>query len=323
MKQKNLCELRYDPVNRDWVVVASHRAKRPRLKTANKALGAGCPFCDYFKNPKFKNKNIISVPNKFPAFSPVGRGLTAAKLVSSGLFEKMPAVGFHEVVILKDHSQVLADLPKQKIKELLDVYQGRYLALAKEKFANYIFIFHNQGKTAGASIGHPHSQIIAVPLTDFDFQKPLKTSAQYFKEKNRCLFCDIIGQETKAKQRIVFENSGFAAFCPFAGKFNYEVIIAPKTHQSRFEAISDDQKDALAEILKAVLSKIKKGLKNPDYNFYLQTAGCDSKNYSFFHWHLTICPRLNIQAGFELGAGMEITTVAPEAAAEHLRKVKL
>ena len=324
-KIKISSELRQDPVSGDWVVVASGRAQRPdAFKSGVKKTGAkDCPFCVYFEKSLSQSGGIVVVPNKFP----VVRGQTSYKpvlgLPSYGLFQKMPANGFHEVVITKSHTKSMADFSLDETIELLNVYQSRYLALAKEKSVNYIFIFHNHGPSAGASISHPHSQIIATSLVDCGFLQPLKSAEKFYDQNKKCLYCSINQAELKSQKRIVAENANFVALCPFASKMAFEIMIAPKKHSPRFEKITEEEKSDLASILRLTLAKIKKGLHNPDYNFYIRTAPCDNKEHSSFHWHLTILPKTQTWAGFELGAGMEIITTAPEQAAQYLRKVKV
>ncbi len=126
--------------------------------------------------------------------------------------------------------------------------------------------------------------------------------------------------EMKVRKRIVFENKDFLVLCPFASKMAFQTIVSPKRHLSYFEKVSEQQKWQLAEAFKKAFSKLYKALGNPAYNFYLHTAPCDGKSYPFYHWHFTILPKTSIHAGFELGAGMEISTIEPEKAAEYLRK---
>jgi UDPglucose--hexose-1-phosphate uridylyltransferase len=130
----------------------------------------------------------------------------------------------------------------------------------------------------------------------------------------------MISWDKETGERIVFENNDFIAICPFASRMAFEVRIYPKDHLSYFERINDEQKLALAETFRAVLSKISKALNYPSYNFFLRTSPCDGKDYSHYHWHFEILPRASIQGGFEFGAGIEISTITPEKAAEYLRK---
>jgi len=334
-------ELRMDRVGGDWVVIATGRAKRPEMFKKEKEKGKkisqkDCPFCDLDKQGEpilaFNNgKEVISaninannnwttivVPNKYPAFIPYDE---LNEQIEGKLHKKMNAVGFHEVVITKDHNKHLAQFSIEKIKEVIDVYQKRYLMLKGKKFVNYISIFHNHGFQAGASISHPHSQIITAPLIDIDLQAALKRAKEYYEKEHECIYCVLNEWERKIKKRIVFENADFLAMCPFASKTAFEVIISPKKHFPYFEEIKEEEKWNLAEAFKKVLYKIYKGLTNPDYNFYLHTAPCDSLNYDYYHWHWTILPKTSISAGFELGTKIEISTIEPEKAAEYLRNI--
>lgn len=338
-------ELRFDPVNCDWVVIAEGRNKRPEDFVLEKKAVAengdrDCPFCQIEKTIKpilvFSHNQkmaldektaqvpadwtTIVIPNKFPAFWP------AKKIVAqteASFYRRISAVGFHEVVVMKNHELSLAQLSLSEIKELVDVYQERFWALSKEKLINYISVFHNHGQSAGASLNHPHSQIIATSLVDSDLQKPFFNAAKFFQERKTCLFCLMNQKESKLKKRIVLANKDFLAVCPFAPKSNFEVVISPKQHSPYFEAITEEEKNSLAEIFKIVMTKIHHGLANPDYNFYLHTAPCDGGDYPFYHWHWTIRPKTSVAAGFEIGTRMEIITIAPEKAAAYLRKVKV
>ncbi len=334
-------ELRQDLVSNDWVVIATGRARRPETfkkekKTVEKTSAEKCPFCRissqkdptliFSQGKRFsfngwknipKEWTIIIVPNKYPAFLPYPK---LDKRIAGGIYQRMNAAGFHEVVVTRDHKKHMGQFSEKELKEVFDAYQARYLDLMNKKFVNHIFIFHNHGPTAGASISHPHSQIITTPLIDTDLKNALSRSQSYFKKNKECLYCRMNKWEKKVKKRIVFENKRFMAVCPFASKTAFQVIVSPKKHLSYFEQITEEEKWELAEVFQKTLSKLYQGLKNPDYNFYLHTAPCDKGDYKYYHWHWTILPKTSTWAGYEMGAKMEISTIEPEKAAEYLRK---
>jgi len=334
-------ELRYDLVSKDWVVIATGRAKRPesfkkerrKIETISKKL---CPFCQIngqevptlvFSHGKEvplgvrgeipKDWTTIVIPNKYPAFLPSSQ---LNKKTEGNIYQTMNAAGFHEVVVTRDHKIQLAQFSTKEIKEIMDVYQFRYLELMKEKFVNYVSIFHNHGVEAGASMAHPHSQIVTTPLIDVDLRNALVNSKKYFKRNKKCIYCVMGNWERKVKKRVVFENKDFIVICPFASKSAFEVIISPKKHRSYFERITEKEKWQLSEAFRAALSKLDKALNDPAYNFYLHTAPCDDKKYDHYHWHWTILPKTSTWAGFEIGTRMEISTIEPEKAALYLRK---
>jgi len=184
-------------------------------------------------------------------------------------------------------------------------------------------IYHNQGKSAGATLSHPHSQIVAVPMVDPDIARSLAGSHAYYKKYKKCIHCAMLKWEMKQKKRIVYKNKHFVTIVPFAPRVSYETRIYPLHHSPNFEKISDDERFCLAESLRDALARIAKCLKGADYNFFIHTAPPDLKEENnHYHWHLEIFPHVSIWAGVELGAGIEVVVVPPEEAAEALKKEK-
>ena len=335
-------ELRLDLASKDWVIIAVGRARRPETfkkeKREKREIPKGqCPFCDlkdqgapkliFSKGKKLdfkpgdkipENWTTIVIPNKYPAFSP---SKSLDKRIEGNLYQTMNAVGYHEVVITRNHEKQLAQLSIEEIKEVMDVYQARYLDLEKKEFVNHISIFQNHGCEAGASVPHPHSQIITTPLVDVDLKKSLFNSKEYQKNNKKCIYCQMIEWEKRVRKRIVFENKEFLVVCPFASKTAFEMIITPRKHLPYFEKITEREKEYLAEAFKIALHTLYKALGDPAYNFYLHTAPSNNNGtYDYYHWHFTILPKISILAGFEIGALMEISTIEPEKAAAYLKK---
>lgn len=331
-------ELRSDPLSRDWVIIATGRGRRPETFKEEKRAKTfpskkPCPFCKIEKQEKPvlifaqgqkvkankgipKNWTTISIPNKYPALIPS----MSLNEKGDGFFRRMDGVGYHEVVVTRDHQKSIALLATPEIKEIIDVYQERYLDLMNEPFINYVSIFHNHGREAGASIFHPHSQIIATPVIDPDLNQAVLNSREFFKINKKCVYCAMNEWDKEQRERIVFENKELLVICPFVSKTAFEMIISPKKHLPYFERISQEEKKYLADAFQAALGKLYRALNDPPYNFYLHTAPCDGKNYNFYHWHFTILPKTQTWAGFELCTGIEISTIEPEKAAEYLRK---
>lgn len=338
-KKKFPSELRSGPISHDWVIIATGRAKRPetfRRETKKEFMEdpKTCPFCHIEKEKdkiltvfskgeeievsdgKLKDWTTLVVPNKYPALVPSA----SLNEQNVGPYRKMDGVGYHEVVITKDHKKSMGQFSVEAVKEVIDVYHKRYVELMSKPFIKYISIFHNHGKEAGASIFHPHSQIIASPVIDPDLKRAVLTAKDYYKKHKKIVYCEMNEWERKEKKRVIFENKEFLVVCPFVSKSAFETIVSPKRHLPYFERVTDDEKKYLAEAMQVALSKLHRGLNNPPYNFYLHTAPCDGEDYQFYHWHFTILPKTAIMAGFELGTGIEISTIEPEVAAEFLRK---
>jgi len=330
-------ELRCDPLSKDWVLIATGRAKKPEEFKKEKRIKyipakKTCPFCKIATQEKPvlisvkgkitrsekipKDWTLAIIPNKFPALLP---SLTM-KEEKEGIYQIKEGVGYHEVVVTRDHIKSIGRFSKKEIREVIDTYQERYLDLMNKPFINYVSIFHNHGPEAGASIFHPHSQIIATPVIDPDLNRAVLNSQKYFEMHQKCIYCLMNDFEKERRERIVFENEEFLVVCPFVSKAAFEMIISPKRHLPYFERITDKEKEQLAEAFQVALAKLYRALGNPSYNFYLHTAPCDGKNYDFYHWHFTILPKTAIWAGFELCTGIEICTIEPERAAEYLRE---
>ncbi|MCG2809008.1 MAG: DUF4921 family protein, partial [Candidatus Portnoybacteria bacterium] len=197
---------------------------------------------------------------------------------------------------------------------------ARYLDLMNKKFIKYISIFHNHGREAGASVSHPHSQLLAIPVIDPDLRGSLDGAEAFYTSQGKCVYCTMLDWDIRDGRRVVYENEKFVVLCPFASQVAFETRIYPKEHQSYFERITESEKKLFADALRTALSKIHKGLNDPAYNFYIHTAPSDKANYDHYHWHLNIFPKTSTWAGFELGAGIEISTIEPEKAAEFLRR---
>jgi UDPglucose--hexose-1-phosphate uridylyltransferase len=330
-------ELRKDPITNRWVIIATERAKRPSdfIHGDEKASGnntASCPLCP--GNEKMTPPEITAyrepgtmpnepgwwvrvVPNKFPALESEGE-LQKAGL---GIYDMMSGIGSHEVIIdSPDHHTPTCMLSQKQIEEFLWVYRDRLLALNSDPRLRYILIFKNYGKAAGASLEHPHSQLIATPIVPKRVMEEVEGSRIFYNLKERCIFCDILKQELAMGDRIVEVNNSFVAFEPYASRFPFETIIAPKKHDASYAFIDKNQIMDLANILKSTLWKIHVVLNDPPFNFVLHTAPLSDGVKSFYHWHIEIMPRLTQVAGFEWGSGMYINPTPPETAAKELQK---
>lgn len=331
-------ELRQDLVSGDWIVISPQRAKRPRdlIKKSDKRKKAplkGCPFEDPQKSgnaepiliKKEKNWWVQVIQNKYPVFV---SGLNSKEgiHICASVFQKGPYLvidgrGYHDLVITENHHKNFAHLPKQQAEEVLKIFQERYKMFLNDSCLAYASIFHNWGPKAGASIYHPHYQIITLPVVPPDVQHSLNGSADYFKKYQKCVHCVMIEWEKKNRSRVVFENKGAIAFTPFVSREPFEVRIFSKSHSSFFEDASKKELSDVVKALQNVLLKIEKKLKDPDYNFFIHTAPIrDKQKYGHYHWHIEILPKISTSAGFELGTGIEITVVDPDEAAKILKQ---
>lgn len=328
-------ELRKDPVTGRWVIIATERAKRPSQynKLIEERKGGFCPFCA--GNEKSTPPEVLSyrpsstpkdgegwwlrvVPNKFPALQQEG----VLKRSGHGMYDQMTGFGAHEVVIESpSHEQTFADLPEEQVQEIIWAFRDRTVELRKDPRMRYIMIFKNWGREAGASLEHPHAQIIGLPIVPKRVQEELGGSSKYFDYKERCVFCDMIRQEVEDNRRVVAENDSFIALMPFASRFPFETWVLPKEHTSFFNDIQKNQVVELSKIMKSLFVQMKSALDDPPYNFVIHTTPFDETgSVPYYHWHIEIIPKLTKVAGFEWGTGFYINPTPPEDAAKFLQE---
>jgi len=267
--------------------------------------------------PNSPNWTVRVVPNKFPALHVEGE----MGREGVGLYDRMNGVGAHEVIIeTPNHVEGLADLPTKKIEDMLWAYRDRMIDLRKDLRFRYILIFKNHGVSAGATLEHSHSQLIALPIVPTSVQEELDGCRHHYQQKERCIYCDILRQDLSDGDRIVAENTEFLCVTPFAPRFPFEMWILPKRHAAYFEESQKSQFEFLAPILSESLRRMDNVLSRPPYNFILHSSPLHEKTGDYYHWHLEIIPKLTQVAGFEWGTGFYINPVSPEEAATFLRE---
>jgi UDPglucose--hexose-1-phosphate uridylyltransferase len=324
-------ELRQDLVSGDWIVIAPGRARKHlqmlrKKGKRKKAPVKGCPF----ENPQetghgkpiliYEKENdwlVQIVPNKYPAF--VHQNLCAS-LFKKGPYSVVGGVGHHDLLITRDHNKNFPKLDSESANLVFQAFRDRYLMLFNDPCLAYISIFHNWGPKAGASMYHPHYQLVAIPVVPPDVGHSLNGSLNYFRKHKKCVHCTMLDWEKKEKKRIIYENKGALVFTPFISREPFELRVFPKKHLPYFENTLDEDLEWIVEALQIGLQKIEKKLNDPDYNFFIHTAPLkDKQKYKNYHWHIEIQPKISISAGFELGTGIEITVIDPDEAAKILR----
>jgi UDPglucose--hexose-1-phosphate uridylyltransferase len=329
-----MTELRKDPVVGRWVIISTERAKRPQeYPPEPPARREGvCPLCPGSERmtppeilafreggqPNDPNWTLRVVPNKFPALQIEGELGKAA----DGIYDRMHGIGAHEVVIESERHDIdLFDLPEKRFEDVLWAYRERLLDLKKDHRFKSVLIFKNHGAAAGASLTHSHSQLIALPVIPKRVIEEMLGCKEYYRFRDRCLFCDIVVQEMDQKVRIVEETGEFLAFSPYAPRFPFETWIVPKRHQCAYEMIEGDQAKGLAAVFRRTLRRLNLALENPPFNFIVHSAPFQERAAEFYHWHIEIMPKLTKVAGFEWGSGFYINPTPPEESAKYLREL--
>ena len=319
-----LSEFRQDLVSGEWILFATDRKRRTNQVAATTTRNdQECPFDDLAgQEVIWSSGDIRVIKNKFPA---VIQG-TCSPMVQIGPFQIHPGTGEHDVFVYRDHNKRFDGFSDEELINVIGAYKRRYLEIAKiGDCAQYIHIFHNSGRDAGASIDHPHSQIISTPILSPDIYRSLHGSFEYFKKHDKKVYDVMLAWEIAEGKRIVYENDFFIAFCPYASKYPYEVRIFAKDGHAHFEKMPAELDPHLANITGAVLKKIAVVLDNPAYNFFIHTAPIESSFHDlheFYSWHAEILPKLKIDAGVEIGTGFGVNIVDPDEAAAELREAK-
>ena len=322
-------ELRKDPVTGRWVIISTERAKRPTDFIREQVLPKGggvCPFCP--GNEDRTPPEVLSyrsnggpwqlrvVPNKFPALRVEGH----LNRQGDGIYDKMNGIGAHEVIIeTPEHKISLGDLPEKRIEDLFWSFRDRVVDLKRDHRLRYILLFKNHGEAAGASLEHTHSQLIALPVVPKRVQEEIDGGQRYFTFRERCVFCDIVQEETESGTRVVLETDEIQVISPYAPRFPFETWIIPKRHSSHFETSEAHLLQNLAWAVRATVRKIEKSLERPAYNFVIHTGPVQEAPMAHYHWHIEIIPRLVKVAGFEWGTGFYINPTPPEESAQFLR----
>jgi UDPglucose--hexose-1-phosphate uridylyltransferase len=328
-------ELRLNLVTREWVIIATERAKRPTDfrspyldRPSAPESSPACPFCpgnekktpeEHLRLADEKGWRIRVVANKYPALE--GSGERTRRL--DGLKRSISGVGVHEVIIEHQRHNLSTALFEDKhIEDLVLVYKNRFIEAHRDPRVEHVIIFKNHGEAAGTTVTHPHTQLIGTPVVPIQFRDRVQSAMHYFDDTGECLMCATLKRELSERTRVITDTQHFLTFIPYAALSPFHTWIFPKRHSSAFSTISSDEAKDLAHHLKAILLKFHKGLDNPDYNYVIRSSRPQDAGNEYCHWYISIVPRLTKAAGFELGSGMYINTSLPEESAEFLRSVK-
>jgi len=317
-------EIRKDYVLDRYVIFSPKRAKRPHsfdfeVGSKEKTPKEKCPFCPGNEHmaplsikeiPKRKWK-VRLIPNKFPALKEV----SFTGEIGDKPFIHYNPYGYHEILIeTPEHNKKFYELSLNQIQLCIKVMMERYEELIKKKEIVYVSIFKNDGKRAGASISHTHSQIIASPMFPRVIAEEMEAAEKYYELEKRCPFCDIVDIEKRKNERIISENKEFVVLSPYAAVWPYESWILPKKHISQISDMTDSQQKNMAKIIKGLLKKYNEIFKGLMYTVVYHSFPVSD----LWHFHIEIYPRLKIYGGFEY-FGLFINEIFPEYAAKKLK----
>ena len=325
-------EIRYDPILREWVIVAQNRTVRPVLgKSFTKEKPKfTCPFCP--DAPEGAGEWVVkAVPNRFPALSTEIEGSFTDETLIKDFYQTRPGKGNCEVLLYsQDHEKTLGDLGFPNIIALINLWKERLNYNMENEELRYSFIFENRGKIIGVTLFHPHGQMYSFPFIPPRIERAVHSSKMYWKEHKSCLFCKVMETELEDRSRLVEENEDFVAFIPYFAKWPFEVHIYPKQHYSYISQIPESQSANFAAIIKHTVQRLDGlyGFVMP-YVFSHHNAPYNDGDNSHFHYHIEIYPpyrakdRVKYIAGVEMGTNTFINPTNPQENAKKLRDVKL
>jgi UDPglucose--hexose-1-phosphate uridylyltransferase len=297
----------------------------------------GCPFCEGNEfmtpsevlalrdhgEPNHRGWYVRVVPHKFPVLMVEG----SAETHQLGVHSWMEGIGAHEVVIESSvHDEDLAFMAQEQVMRVIWAWQKRVGALRQDRRFRHILVFRNHRTASGATLRHPHSQVVALPVIPQLVREELRGAQAYYEREGRCGFCDLLKEERESRKRVVLETEHFVVVCGYAARFAYEVEIFPLTHAADYLGMPAEMRADLAQVLQWTLQAYRSALFNPPYNLVIQLApspvdeGEAALLSESFHWHISVMPHVSAPVGFERGTEFYINPVAPEEAAAQLRQ---
>jgi UDPglucose--hexose-1-phosphate uridylyltransferase len=313
-----MTELRWNPTVREWVSTASHRQHRPQMPRD------WCPFCP--GSGRVPNDyDVYIYPNDFAAFTiPV----QPPAIEGDDFYPVRPSHGKCDVVLYHpDHNTSIPQISIDHLTRLVKIWRRRFTELKATAGIRYVLIFENKGEVIGVTMPHPHGQIYSLPLVPPIIRKELAAARAYYRKHHRCLFCDVLRKERKARLRIVAENRAFTAFVPFYARWPYEVHIYPRRHLGALDEFKPSEEKALAEMLKWVTRKYDNLFQMSfPYMMLLHQSPTRGRHPSY-HFHIEFYPphrskkKLKYLASVETGAGTFLNDSLAEEKAAELRCV--
>ncbi|HEX4536654.1 MAG TPA: hypothetical protein VH140_06890 [Candidatus Acidoferrum sp.] len=318
-------EIRRDPITQSWVVQGQ--------KESLEDLPQKCPF----DRPESEGKAILLSPAEgvaqvrvLPHPDPLYRIEGQLGRLADGIYDKMGPTGAHEVVVeTPQHDRRFSQFSDDEIDRVLTVWASRIADLKRDVRFKYISVFKNQGLEAGEEWSHAHSQVTATIFVPRRIKYELNAAHEWYKERERCIFCDMVRQEEKKGTRIVDVQGEYYALCPYASRVPYEIWLLHRKHNHLFEQPhSGSNRKNFAALLGRVLRRLEK--LSPAFHMVVHTApNTRSKKGELagywktlsedFHWHIEILPIVEKRSKSYSIKEVYFNGVFPEQAAERLR----
>ena len=314
-----MAELRYNPLTKDWVMIASHRQNRPQMPKD------WCPFCP--GSGQVPDSYVVHKhDNDFPALS---QNPPKEDDVATDFFKVKPAYGKCEVVLYSpEHTTTLPALSVEHIEKLVELWQERFAEISSDENIKYVLMFENKGEPVGVTMPHPHGQIYGYSVVPKRMREELTNSRNHYEKTGNCLVCDILANEMEEKSRVIIENDDFATVLPFFADYPYGVYIIAKKHIQNVCEMDDTTKRNFAQILKDTTGTLDAlfDMSFPYMMCLYQNPVNGDKYDECSHFHVKFYPpmrsadKIKYNASSETGAWASCNPTAPEEKAEELRQ---
>ncbi len=319
-------QLRLDPLSGRWVVVSPSRSGRPaafppRGEQVQEDTSRPCPFCPgneertppaleaYGPSGRWQ---VRVVPNLYPAFE----GDDPFIVENRGpVFIQATAGGIHEVFILSpEHEASWAMISAEQAGLVMAALRDRFDEHAQHPSLRYTQAIVNSGREAGASLDHPHGQLLGMSFVPRELAEE---QARFARFAGSCLLCTTLEAEAEAELRVLYADERVMVVCPFWSAVPFEMLVVPRNHQAHLHSTRTEDLVAVGQALRSSLAQLRDQVGDIAYNVVFHSAPFRSAEP--YHWHVHVLPKATTRAGFEMGTGVAINIVAPEAAAAMLR----
>lgn len=314
-----MAELRWHPLTKDWVMIASHRQNRPQMPKD------WCPFCPGSgKVPE--HYEVYKYDNDFPALS---QNPPVPDDVATDFYKTKESYGKCEVILYSpNHTATIPDLTLPHVRKLVDLWCERFTKISEDEKIKYVFIFENRGEVVGVTMPHPHGQIYGYSYVPKKIELELDSAREYYEENKKCIFCKMLEEEEQAKARIIFENEYFTVFLPFFTEYPYGMYIMSKNHKQNLAQFTEAEKDAFAAVIRETVGTFDNLFDRPfPYMMCMHQGPVNQSENSdeFYHFHVEFFPPMRsadkqkFNASSETGVWAHCNPTAPEEKAVELR----
>ncbi len=323
-----MSQLRLNPLTGRWVTINAERAMRPtdfatRIQTVESDPSRPCPFCPGHEDPSAPAMLTIGdgddwkmrvIPNLYPAFD----GEDSLAVRNLGPVHVMAeASGTHEVfVFTRDHHSGIDTFGDDSCGQIMSVLKQRLLDHAATRNIRYTQAIVNHGREAGASLSHPHGQLLGLPFVPGEI---LDEERAFVRFEGGCILCATVESELVSGERVVLATDDAVVVCPFWSGGPYEMLVIPRHHDQHLPDASDESLAGVGRAIRDALAHLNAVFPDVSFNLVFHTA--PHQHDGPFHWHAHLWPKLTTVAGFERGTGVMINIVPPEQAADELRRV--